>query len=147
MKNTAIIYIGKKLQKSIVLFLKVLTFLMLFATFYLLFSIPNQQMLRLSRTTAVTIFTFIVVEWAMISAYGTYDIGKRKSKPIIYSLGLATVITDVVAYIQLAIMNTNAANNLNFRLENIGLLILAIVLQIIEIIAMSYFGNFIFFSH
>lgn len=145
MKNTAIIYIGKKLQKSIVLFLKVLTFLMLFATFYLLFSIPNQQMLRLSRTTAVTIFTFIVVEWAMISAYGTYDIGKRKSKPIIYSLGLATVITDVVAYIQLAIMNTNAANNLNFRLENIGLLILAIVLQIIEIIAMSYFGNFIFF--
>ena len=103
-------------------------------------------MLRLSRTTAVTIFTFIVVEWAMISAYGTYDIGKRKSKPIIYSLGLATVITDVVAYIQLAIMNTNAANNLNFRLENIGLLILAIVLQIIEIIAMSYFGNFIFFA-
>ena len=145
MKNTTIKYIGKKLQKSVVLFLKILTFLIVFATFYLLFSVPNKQMLRVSRTTAVTIFTFFVVEWAMISAYGTYDIGKRKSKPIIYSLGLATVITDVVTYIQLSIMNTNAANNLTFRLENIGLLSIVIVLQIIEIVAMAYFGNFVFF--
>lgn len=145
MKNTTIKYIGKKLQKSVVLFLKILTFLIVFVTFYLIFSIPNKQMLRASRTTAVTIFTFFVVEWAMISAYGTYDIGKRKSKPIIYSLGLATVITDIVSYIQLSIMNTNAANNLTFRLENIGLLVIVIILQIIEIVGMAYFGNFVFF--
>ena len=45
----------------------------LLLTFYMLFSIPNPQMLNLSRTTAVTIFTYLVVGWAMISAYGTYD--------------------------------------------------------------------------
>ena len=139
-------YIGKKLQNSIVLLLKASLFLMLFLTFYLIFAIPNPQMLRLSRTTAVTIFMFFIVGWAMLAAYGTYDIGKRKSKPIIYSLGLAIAITDVVTYIQLSIMNTNPANNLTFQLENLGLLIVVMVLQVFEIIIMAYFGNFIFFQ-
>lgn len=139
-------YIGKKLQNSIVLLLKACLFLMLFLTFYLIFAIPNPQMLRLSRTTAVTIFMFFIVGWAMLAAYGTYDIGKRKSKPIIYSLGLAIAITDVVTYIQLSIMNTNPANNLTFQLENLGLLIVVMVLQVFEIIIMAYFGNFIFFQ-
>ena len=139
-------YIGKKLQNSIVLLLKACLFLMLFLTFYLMFAIPNPQMLRLSRTTAVTIFMFFIVGWAMLAAYGTYDIGKRKSKPIIYSLGLAIAITDVVTYIQLSIMNTNPANNLTFQLENLGLLIVVMVLQVFEIIIMAYFGNFIFFQ-
>lgn len=146
MRSNKVRYIGKKLQKSIVLLLKMIVFLMIFLTFYLLFSIPNPQMLRVSRTTAVTIFTFFVVAWAMLSAYGTYDIGKRKSKPIIYSLGLATVITDIVTYIQLSIMNTNPANNLTFQLENIGLLAVVIFLQVIEIIIMAYLGNYIFFQ-
>ena len=39
-------------------------------------------------------------------------------------------MTDMVTYIQLAIMNTNDANNRQFRLENIGLLLIAIVVQI-----------------
>lgn len=146
MEKSNVKSIGKKLQKTIVLFLKLVVFLMVFATFYLLFSIPNAQMLRISRTTAVIAFTYIVVGLAMVSAYGTYDIGKRKSKPIIYSLGLATVITDVVAYIQLAIMNTNIANNLTFKMENLGLLGIAVVLQVVEITAMTYFGNYVFFK-
>lgn len=146
MKRKSVKYIGKKLQKTIVLLLKIIVFLMIFLTFYLIFAIPNIQMLRLSRTTAVTAFTYIVVGLAMLSAYGTYDIGKRKSKPIIYSLGLATVITDIVTYIQLSIMNTNAANNLTFKLENLGLLVIVIFLQIIEIVAMTYLGNYIFFK-
>lgn len=146
MRQNKVKYIGKKLQKSIVLLLKIIMFLMVFLTFYLLFSIPNEQLLRLSRTSAVTIFMFFVVGMAMISAYGTYDIGKRKSKPIIYSLGLAVVITDVVTYIQLSIMNTNPANNLTFQLENLGLLVIAIALQVIEITVMAYFGNYVFFQ-
>lgn len=146
MKQKKIKYIVKKMQNSINLFLKILLFLMLFITFYFIFSIPNPQMLRVSRTTAVTIFTFFVVGWAMVSTYGTYDIGKRKSKPIIYSLGLAIVITDIASYIQLSIMNTNPANNLTFQLENLGLLVVVVIVQLFEITIMVYLGNFIFFS-
>ena len=120
-------------QNTIVFFLKLCLFAGLFAIFYLLFSIPNWQLLRFSRTAGVTILTFIAVGLAMLAAYGHYDIGKRKSKPIIYSLGLAVVITDIVTYLQLSIMNTNEARNKTFVLENLGLLFLIIVLQIIYI--------------
>lgn len=146
MKENRLKTIGKKLQNTIVLLLKAVTFLMIFSTFYLGFAIPNPQMLRMSRTSAVTILMYLVVGWAMVAAYGTYDVGKRKSKPIIYSLGLATVITDIVVYLQLMIMNTNAANNLVFRFDNLGLLAIIVVLQVIEIICMAYFGNFVFFK-
>lgn len=133
-------------QNTIVFFLKLCLFAGLFAIFYLLFSIPNWQLLRFSRTAGVTILTFISVGLAMLAAYGHYDIGKRKSKPIIYSLGLAVVITDIVTYLQLSIMNTNEARNKTFVLENLGLLFLIIVLQIIYIIFMTYFGNYIYFK-
>ena len=146
MKTNKIKKIGKRLQKTIVFLLKTTLFLMLFLTFYMLFSIPNPQMLNLSRTTAVTIFTYLVVGWAMISAYGTYDIGIRKSKPIIHSLGLAIVLTDVITYIQLSIMNTNPENNLTFEFENIWLLVCVIGLNLIQIVVMTYFGNFVFFK-
>lgn len=146
MKTKGIKYIGKKLQKTIVLLLKACVFLMIFFTFYLLFSIPNPQLLRYSRTAAVTIFTYLVVGWAMISAYGTYDIGKRKSKPIIYSLVLATGITDIIVYIMILIMNTNEANNFVFKLENFGLLVFVVCLQVVEIILMTYLGNYLFFK-
>lgn len=146
MKGNSVKYIGIKLQNSIVLLLKASMFLMLFLTFYLVFAIPNPQMLRASRTSAVTILMYLVVGWAMVAAYGTYDIGKRKSKPIIYSLGLATVITDIVTYIQLMIMNTHPANNLVFQFENIGLLCIVVVLQVVEIIIMTYLGNYVYFK-
>lgn len=135
----------KKLNRTVVFILKTILFLSLFMIFYLLFSIPNWQLLNLSRTAAVTTLTFCVVGLGMLAAYGTYDIGKRKSKPIICSLALATFITDLVTYIQLSIMNTNKDNNPTFKLENIGLFILAFVLQTIVICIMTYLGNYIYF--
>lgn len=119
---------------------------MIFLTFYLGFARIYTQMLRISRTSAVTTFMYLVVGWAMVAAYGTYDIGKRKSKPIIYSLGLASIITDIVVYIQLMIMNTNEANNLVFKFEYLGVLCVIGIIQIVEIIAMAYFGNYVFFK-
>ena len=75
MKENRLKTIGKKLQNTIVLLLKAVTFLMIFSTFYLGFAIPNRQMLRMSRTSAVTILMYLVVGWAMVAAYGTYDVG------------------------------------------------------------------------
>ena len=81
----------------------------------------------------------------MTAAYGGYDIGKRKSKPIIYSIGLATAITDLVTYLQLMIMNTNASNNYDFKFENLGILALTLIGQVVIITVMTYLGNYIYF--
>ena len=136
----------KKFQNTVVLFLKLILFGGIFLIFFGLFGIPNWQLWIPNRTSGVTMLTFGVVGVTMLAAYGRYDIGKRKSKPIIYSIGLATVITDIVTYIELSIMNTNEARNQTFVFENFGLLLFVMVCQIVFIIIMTYFGNYVYFK-
>lgn len=148
-KNRGVFDVKKLLsqfQNTVVFILKAILFIGLLAIFFGLFSIPNWQLLVLNRTSGTTLVTFVAVGLAMLAAYGRFDIGKRKSKPIIYSLGLAVVITDVVTYLQLSIMNTNSNRNTTFVLEDLGILVLVIVLQIVYITLMTYFGNFIYFK-
>ena len=128
------------------LLLKVLLVFILFATFFVFFGIENEWLLRLSRTAAVTMLTFVVLGSALMSIYGGYSVGVTKSKPIIYSMTLSTVFTDIVTHLQLCIMNTNAANNQKFQYEHPLLLLLVMVIQILVIIFFAYFGNFVYFS-
>lgn len=136
----------KKFQRTIVLLLKLVLFASLFAVFFLIFGNQNPWLLRSSRTAAICMLTFVVLGVAMMSVYGGYRIGEYKSKPIIHSLTLSAVITDVVTHLQLCIMNTNANNNATFRYENPELLLLVILLQFVLIVFFAYFGNFVFFS-
>ena len=135
-----------KFQKTIVLFLKLLLFVTLFAIFFLTFGSQHAWLLRMSRTAAITMLTFVVLGTAMMSIYGGYKIGAEKSKPIIHSLTLSAFITDFITHLQLCIMNTNAANNQTFKYENPELLLLVMLLQFVVIVFFAYFGNFVYFS-
>jgi exopolysaccharide biosynthesis polyprenyl glycosylphosphotransferase len=135
----------KQFEMTVVLLLKAALYISLFFSFFLLFSLRDKQILVASRTMAVTMISFAFVEAVMTAIYGKYDIGKRKSKPIIYSVFLATLITDVFTYVLLQIMNTNPNYNERFRLDNLWILFLVIVVQLIFIIVMTYFGNYVFF--
>ena len=107
----------------------------------------NTRSLRaLSRSLGITLTTFIIVGLLFLNVYGKYDIGRRKSKPIIYSLVLAVAFTDIITYLQLMIMRVNTPSIFDFRLENLGLLALAFVLQVIVIIVFVYGGNHLFFK-
>jgi len=134
-----------KFQKTIVFMLKAALYVTLFFAFFLLLGIENWQLWTLSRTAGITMTTFAVLLMVLVMVYGTYDIGKRKSKPIIYSVSLAVILTDVITYIQLTIMNTNIANGLNFRFGSIRYLVAAISIQIIVIVIFAYLGNYIYF--
>lgn len=136
----------RKFQKTIVLCLKLLLFMLLFAIFFLIFGNQNAWLLRPSRTAAITMLTFVVLGLALMSVYGSYKIGIYKSKPIIQSMTLATIITDIITHFQLCIMNTNAANNKNFQYENPELLLLVMLLQFVVIVFFAYFGNYVFFT-
>lgn len=135
----------RNLQKTLFLIWKTLLYACLLVIFIGFFSIPNPQLLRMSRTLGVTLLTFVAVGLGMTAAYGRFDIGQRKSKPIIYSLGLAVIITDVVTYIQLSVMNTNPSNNTTLKFENIGILLLVCVVQVMLIVIMTYAGNYFYF--
>lgn len=135
----------KKFTSSVVMIIKLALFISLFAIFFLIFGIDNAWLLHASRTAVITMSSFIVIGIASMSIYGGYRIGLYKSKPIISSMSLSVMFTDIITYLQLCVMNTNTANNQTFRLENLGSLFLVFALQIIVIVGFTYFGNYIYF--
>lgn len=136
----------KKLKRTVVFILKLALFASLFGIFFGIFGIHNPWLFNLSRTTGVTMVTFVVLGIALMSVYGGYSIGTQKSKPIVHSMALATIMTDLVTHLQLSIMNTSEKNNDHFVYETPHLLLLVIFLQIIVIVFFAYFGNYVYFS-
>ena len=136
----------KKCENLIVLLFKIILYYLLFWTFYRLYAIENWQLLSISRTTAVIILSYFISGYLFLKIYGGYDIGKRKSKPIIISLSLASVMTDLVAYVMLCVMNTNQANNTKFTFEQPWLLIIVFGVQILIIQGAVYGGNWVYFK-
>ena len=136
----------KKLKRTIVFILKIALFASLFGIFFGIFGINNPWLFNFSRTTGVTMVTFVVLGIALMSVYGGYAVGSQKSRPIVHSMALATVITDLVTHLQLSIMNTSEKNNDHFVYETPHLLLLVMVLQVLVIIFFAYFGNYVYFS-
>ena len=134
-----------KFESTLWLVIKFLLYFLLLLTFIIVHGKENIGLTRLSRTMGTTVFVFVIVGLLLLSVYGTYDVGRRKSKPIIYSLSLAVVCTDVVAYLQVMIMRANTDIH-EFRLRGIELLILTMVIQIAIIIVFTYTGNALFFA-
>lgn len=135
----------KRFKSTVVMLIKFSLFISLFAVFFLIFGIENAWLLHASRTAAITMSSFMIIGIASMSIYGGYGIGIYKSKPIISSMSLSTLFTDIITYFQLCIMNTNNENNQSFKLENLDMLLLVYVLQFILIVGFTYFGNYIYF--
>ena len=136
----------KQCLNLLVLLFKLIAYFLIFWIFYRAFAIENWQLLGVNRTSVVTTISYLLSGYLFLSIYGSYDIGKRKSRPIIISLCLAAAMTDAVAYIMLSVMNTNENNNQTFTLEQPWLLIIVFILQAIVIELCVYGGNWIYFK-
>lgn len=136
----------RKFETMMWLFIKALLYILLLVIFMKVLGRENIGLVRLSRTMGITIMTFFIVGILFLSVYGKYDIGRRKSKPIINSLSLAVICTDIVTYLQVMIMRTNVPDIHEFEFQSIGLLFLVICLQVIAIIFFTYAGNALFFT-
>ena len=134
-----------KLRRSIVLVWKVITFFLVASVFFLLFSRRNPFLLTPSRTAGITMLAYALVYLLMTRVYGGFDIGKKKSRPIIYSLSLCVVTADLAAHLFLCIMNVTVVHQGHFVYEQPYLLLLSIVLQVILISALAYAGNAFYF--
>ncbi len=134
-----------KFETTLWLVIKVILYITVMMVFVFMLGKESIGLTKLSRTMGITISTFAVVGLLFLSVYGKYDVGRRKSKPIIYSLALATLCTDVISYLQLMIMKTSVSVS-EFRFESIGLLCGAYIVQLIVIVAFVYGGNWLFFK-
>jgi len=134
-----------KLRRSILLLWKLLVFILVGSVFFLLFSIRNPYLLVPSRTAGITLLAYTLVYILMTQVYGGYDVGTKKSRPIIYSLSLSVIAADLAAHLFLCIMNTTVVHNGHFVYEQPLLLLLCMILQIVLIVIFSYGGNGLYF--
>ena len=135
----------QKLRRSIVLLWKAGTFVLVAAVFFLLFGKRNPFLLTPSRTAGITMLAYALVYILMTRVYGGFDIGKKKSRPIIYSLSLCTAAADIAAHLFLCIMNTTVVHQGHFIYEQPVLLLFVLILQVILIIILTYAGNAFYF--
>ena len=111
-----------KFQHSIVFLIEVVLYAACLATFFLMFSIDNPEIIVMSRTAAVTLSTFVIMLVLLTFMYGKYDVGRRRWGQVALSVSITVIFTDLITYLELSIMKTNEANNTTFRLENFGIL-------------------------
>ena len=91
--------------------ISVVLYFILGAAFFVCMSINNIFLRHINRTLATTLLTFTAMSIAMHAVYGGYDVGRKKSKPVISAMISGIAITDLVTYIQLQIMNVNKDYN------------------------------------
>lgn len=136
----------RRFKSSVTFLMKLLAFLLCAACFFGLFGLEYFFLLRPSRTLGVTAVAFVVVYVLMTKVYGGFDIGKRKSKPIVFSMALTLLLTDLVTHFLLCIMNTTVIHGGRFVYECPLLLLAVYMLQVALVIIMAYGGNDLYFK-
>ncbi len=135
----------KRFKNSIIFIIALVMYALCMLCLFGLLGIDHFSVVSLSRTSVVMAFTFIVFGLLLVRTYGNFDIGVRKSRPIVISMSLAMLIDDIATYLVLIIMNTNDENGRRIRFTSLGLLICAMLLQVIIISIMTHLGNAFFF--
>ncbi len=123
-------------------------YLLIFASFFLLQAVTNPQIIGYSRTAAITMATFAVILILLTHVYGGYRLGTRKARPVFFAILISVVLTDIVTYVQLQIMNVNPANNPRLILfgEDFVLLCATILIQTSVIYLFVRLGDFLYFK-
>lgn len=136
----------KKFKSTILFIMKLLLFCACAGVFFLIFGSKFYFMLIPTRTSFITLGVFTLVYMMMSIIYGGFDIGKRKSKPIIYSFVLSVFFTDIAAHFFMCIMNITVVHNGKFVYDYPLLLLLTYIIQIFIIVVFTYGGNYLYFS-
>jgi len=140
---------GERRREGLVLGLfRIALYAILPASFFLVLSITNPPILRMSRTSAITASSFLLMEYLFTRIYGGYHPGIIRARSNMASMGLSAVFTDLIVYVQLQIMNVNEANNESLVLFGMdALLLLAVVgLQLAFIALFCAIGDRVFFA-
>ena len=127
--------------------MKLCLFTLLTLTFLLLMAVNNPQIIRPSRTMAITLTGFVVLLALFTQLYRSFDIRHEQSRHIIYSTLISCIIADVGAYFELLIMNFNEANRSSLMPESgdLGCLAIALLLQLVWIMLFTRSAKFLYY--
>nr|BCB22655.1 sugar transferase [Erysipelothrix rhusiopathiae] len=136
----------KNIRSMTIWMYKLVVYYLLYTVFFKMFESYISSLKHGSRTTIITTLTFVIVFTLMMFVYENFPIGKQKTKPIVFSMSIAVILSDVITYIQLMVFNTNLHNNQILRIEDVDILFYIVVLQIAIITFSTYLGNWLYFK-
>jgi len=136
----------KKFQNTLLFLLSLITYLALFVTFFWIFSYAYPELIKLSREAAVTSITFVISFVFMLNAYGGFDVGEKRTRQIVYALIIAVFFTDVFTYLVIQITNPTIWNIWQFGFFSLRRLGFAMIVQVLEIVLLTYIGNKLYFK-
>lgn len=131
------------LKKTIITLYKFTLFTILLALFIFPFSSSYSGLTYLTRTSVITSGAFIIVLLLMLNVYGNFEIGEKKSKPVVFSMFINIFITDFVALFVLKVMGVHETQSLSLDLITLFRVILT---QYITIYVFTYLGNYMYFE-
>ncbi len=126
---------------------KIILFVGLFFIFFGFFAISNPQIMRASRTAAITMTTFAIVSLCMARIYGGFAIGRKRPREIVISTVISTLITDLVTYFEFEIMNVNRFNHDHFEISSLDVVLVVIIFQLIWVFLLTYLAHHIYFKY
>ena len=135
----------QKMQRTCLIGFKAVMVAVLFAIFFGLFGLTQKELWRASRTAAISMSTFVVVGICLIKIYGGFPIGVKKTREIASSAFIATFITDIITYFQIAIMLFNYDKRATYT-QDLFTMIGVVLLQLVCISLFGYLGNYLFFE-
>lgn len=142
-------YISERRKKAAVLGLfRAAIYLLLPAAFFTVLSATNPQLLRLNRTSVITVSSYCLLLYLFTRIYGAFQPGLIHARSNSASLSLSCAFTDLIVYIQLQIMNVNEDNNAFLTLLGVDALLLfaAFALQFALISLFCTLGDKIYFQ-
>ncbi len=127
--------------------MSLLLYTCLAAAFIFFLSLNNFFLRVINRTLATTLLTFAAMTVSMHAVYGGFAVGRKKSRPVISSMLMGTLFTDLVTYLQYEIMNANDTRGRQFSLFGTDFLLLlaCIAVQFLLIILFVRLGNQLYF--
>ena len=162
----------KRFEKTYLFLIKALLLASLFVTFFGFYMQMLPQLEGLNRTSVVSFVTFLLSIILFIRIYGGFSIGERKSRPIVNTMFLATLMADFITFIITYIMGISTVHYHDYLtgqtalpgpppvrfsdfigfyftervLPGLGLLVIVLLVQVLLINAFTYFGNFVYFK-
>ena len=133
----------QKYKNSIIYSYKITFYIMLYLIFISAYSFRYEGLTGITRTLIITTSAYMMVTMLLNQVYGNFEIGIKKSKPVVFSTLINAIITDFLVLIVLKIMGFHDRN-----LFSVDFLILIIVIlsQALVIYFGTYLGNDLFFK-
>lgn len=135
----------KRFKYTYVALMRMLSFVLCFLIFLGILSAKFEILRYAGSSLAITVIAFSVIYLLMCRVYGGFDIGTKKSKPIIYSYLINLLVTDFFAHLILCILDSTMTRHGIFAYEAPFLLLAVYIVQIIMICGLAYLGNGIYF--